>query len=191
MRNIILIGFMGAGKTTIGKLLAKERELVFVDTDERIEQEQGRKIPDIFAQEGELYFRDLETELLQRMQEDTYGSVVSVGGGMPVREQNRALLRSLGCVVYLSAGKQTILERVKKDGSRPMLEGGSLEERVERLMREREGYYRQAAHIDVRTDGRSIRQVLQIIGQETRKYGAVLQQFQDGKKQTVVSEEKR
>lgn len=191
MKNIILIGFMGAGKTTIGKLLAKDRELVFVDTDERIEQEQGRKIPDIFAQEGELYFRDLETELLQRMQEDTYGSVVSVGGGMPVREQNRALLRSLGCVVYLSAGKQTILERVKKDGSRPMLEGGSLEERVERLMREREGYYRQAAHIDVRTDGRSIRQVLQIIGQETRKYGAVLQQFQDGKKQTVVSEEKR
>ena len=191
MKNIILIGFMGAGKTTIGKLLAKDRELVFVDTDERIEQEQGRKIPDIFAQEGELYFRDLETELLQRMQEDTYGSVVSVGGGMPVREQNRALLRSLGCVVYLSAGKQTILERVKKDGSRPMLEGGSLEERVERLMKEREGDYRQAAHIDVRTDGRSIRQVLQIIGQETRKYGAVLQQFQDGKKQTVVSEEKR
>ena len=181
MKNIILIGFMGAGKTTIGKLLAKETELAFVDTDERIEQEQGQKIPDIFAQEGELYFRDLETELLQRMQEDTYGSVVSVGGGMPVREQNRALLRSLGCVVYLSAGKQTILERVKKDGSRPMLEGGSLEERVERLMREREGYYRQAAHIDVRTDGRSIRQVLQIISQETRKYGVVLQQFHDGK----------
>ena len=79
MKNIILIGFMGAGKTTIGKLLAKETELAFVDTDERIEQEQGQKIPDIFAQEGELYFRDLETELLQRMQEDTYGSVVSVG----------------------------------------------------------------------------------------------------------------
>lgn len=185
MKNIILIGFMGAGKTTIGKLLAKETELVFVDTDERIEQEQGRKIPDIFAQEGELFFRDLETELLQRMQKDTYGSVVSVGGGMPVREQNRALLRGLGCVVYLSAGKQTILERVKKDGSRPMLEGGSLEERVERLMREREGYYRQAAHIDVRTDGRSIRQVLQIIGQETRKYGVVLQQFHDGKSKQV------
>ena len=106
-------------------------------------------------------------------------------GGMPVREQNRALLRSLGCVVYLSAGKQTILERVKKDGSRPMLEGGSLEERVERLMREREGYYRQAAHIDVRTDGRSIRQVLQIISQETRKYGVVLQQSHDGKSKQV------
>lgn len=171
MRNIILIGFMGAGKTTVGKLLAKERELAFVDTDERIEREQGRKIPDIFARDGEAYFRDLETELLQKMQEDTYGSVISVGGGMPVREQNRTLLRSLGCVIYLSAAKETILERVKRDGSRPMLEGGSLEERVERLMRERESFYRQAAHIDVRTDGRSVRQVLQIIGQETRKYG--------------------
>ncbi len=171
MKNYILIGFMGAGKTTVGKLLAKEKGMQFVDTDERIVSEQGRKIPDIFAEDGEAYFRDLETELLKRMQEDTCHAVISVGGGMPVRKQNRELLRSLGCVIYLSASKQTILERVKNDGSRPMLNGGDLEERVEQLMKEREALYRQAAHIDVRTDGRSIRHVLQIIGQETRRFG--------------------
>lgn len=171
MKNYILIGFMGAGKTTVGKFLAKEKGMRFVDTDERIVSEQGREIPDIFAEDGEAYFRDLETELLKRMQEDTCHAVISVGGGMPVRKQNRELLRSLGCVIYLSASKQTILERVKNDGSRPMLSGGDLEARVEQLMKEREALYRQAAHIDVKTDGRTVRHVLQIIGRETRRFG--------------------
>ncbi len=171
MKNLILIGFMGAGKTTVGKLLAREKEMLFVDTDERIVSEQGREIPDLFSEKGEEDFRDLETDLLERMLEDTDQAVISVGGGMPVRERNRKLLRSLGLVVYLSATRQTILERVKNDGSRPMLSGGDLERKVEQLMREREALYRQTAHIDVRTDGRSVRQVLKIIGQETRKFG--------------------
>ena len=171
MENIILIGFMGAGKTTVGRLLSRERKMQFVDTDDRIAMEQGRKIPDIFAQDGEPYFRDLETELLRRMQEDTRQSVISVGGGMPVREENRKLLRALGCVIYLSATKETILERVRNDGSRPMLSGGDLKQRVEQLMREREALYRRAAHMEVRTDGRSVRHVIQIIGQEMRKFG--------------------
>lgn len=170
MNNIILIGFMGAGKTTVGKLLAKENGMKFVDTDERIVAEQGRSIPDIFAEEGEPYFRDLETELLSRMQKDTRQAVISVGGGMPVREENRKLLRNLGCVIYLSATKQSILGRVRNDGSRPMLNGENLEARVEKLMREREALYRQAAHLDIRTDERSVYQVLQIIQQETRRF---------------------
>ena len=170
MKKLILIGIMGAGKTTIGKLLAKGKNMSFVDTDERIVLEQGRTIPDIFAEYGEPYFRDLETDLLRRMQEDTTDSVISVGGGMPVREENRALLRELGCVIYLSASKQTILERVRNDGSRPMLNGDDLEARVEQLMKARESLYRQAAHVDVRTDGRSIHQVMQILDQETRRF---------------------
>ncbi len=171
MKNYILIGFMGAGKTTVGKLLAKEKGMDFVDTDERIVSEQNRDIPDIFAEDGEAHFRDLETDLLRRMQEDTEHAVVSVGGGMPVRPENRELLRSLGCVVYLSAEKQTILGRVQNDGSRPMLNGNDLETRVGQLMRERESLYRQAAHVTVRTDGRSLHQVLRIIDQETRRFG--------------------
>ena len=170
MNNIILIGFMGAGKTTAGKLLAQESGMDFVDTDDRITAWQGRSIPDMFAEHGEGFLRDLETELLKMMQEDTSHAVISVGGGMPVRAENRELLRSLGCVVYLTAEKETILGRVKSDGSRPMLAGDSLERRVERLMEERENCYRQAAHLCVRTDRRSVRQVVQIIRQETRRY---------------------
>lgn len=170
MNNIILIGFMGAGKTTVGKLLAKECGMRFADTDDRIVSEQRMSIPDIFSRYGEGYFRDLETELLRTMQSDTENSVISVGGGMPVREENRELLRSLGCVVYLSATKKTILGRVKGDGSRPMLNGDDLESRVERLMQEREALYRQAAHLDIRTDGRGVYQVAQVIRQETRRF---------------------
>ncbi len=171
MKKIILIGFMGAGKTTVGKLLSREKGMQFVDTDERIVKEQGRAIPDLFAQEGEPYFRRLETDLLKRMQEDISPCVISAGGGMPVREENRRLLRELGCVIYLTAAKETILERIKNDGSRPMLKGGDLKQKVEQLMREREALYRQAAHIEVRTDGRSVRHVVQIIEQETRRFG--------------------
>ncbi|MBS6396609.1 MAG: shikimate kinase [Clostridiales bacterium] len=169
-KNLILIGFMGAGKTTVGGFLAREKGMQFVDTDERIVSEQGRSIPDIFAEEGEAYFRDLETDLLRRMQEDTRNAVISVGGGMPVREENRELLRSLGCVIYLSATRETILGRVRSDGSRPMLEGGSLEARVDKLMQEREALYKQAAHLDIKTDGRSVYQVAQVIMQETRRF---------------------
>ncbi len=170
MKNIILIGFMGAGKTTVGKLLARERGMKFIDTDERIEAEQEKSIPDLFAEYGEPYFRDLETGLLKKMQDDTSGAVISVGGGMPVRKENRTLLRNLGCVVYLSATKETILKRVKGDGSRPMLNGEDLEARVEKLMQDREALYRQAAHLDIRTDRRSVYQVLQIIDQEMRRF---------------------
>ncbi|MDO4262282.1 MAG: shikimate kinase [Eubacteriales bacterium] len=169
MENVILIGFMGAGKTTVGKLLAKELQMSFLDTDERIEVEQGRSIPEIFATDGEQCFRDLETELLKKMQEDTKNSVISVGGGLPVREENRELLRKLGTVIYLSASKETILSRVKNDGTRPMLNSDDLEARVEKLMHDRERLYKAAAHLDIRTDERSVARVLQIIRQELFK----------------------
>jgi shikimate kinase len=101
---------------------------------------------------------------------DTHQSVISVGGGMPVREENRRLLRQLGCVVYLVTSKETILGRVKGDGSRPLLKGVDLEAKVDRLMEEREDLYRQAAHLEIQTDGRSVRKVAQIIWQETHRF---------------------
>jgi shikimate kinase len=170
MDNLILIGFMGAGKTTVGRTLARTRHMTFLDTDDRIVQEQGRSISDIFEKDGEPFFRDLETELLTRMLTDTHQSVISVGGGMPVREENRRLLRQLGCVVYLVTSKKTILGRVKGDGSRPLLKGVDLEAKVDRLMEEREDLYRQAAHLEIQTDGRSVRKVAQIIWQETHRF---------------------
>lgn len=155
MKNFVLMGFMGAGKTTVGKELAKATDCEFIDTDERIEMEQGRKISAIFSTEGESAFRDMETDLLKRLQEQKEGFVLSIGGGMPVREENRALLRNLGTVVYLKTSKEEIIRRLSGDTNRPLLQGGALEEKVTSLMNAREQIYMETAHKDVLTDGKT------------------------------------
>jgi shikimate kinase len=163
MKNIVLMGFMGAGKTTIGKKLAKALEYEFIDTDEWIEKEQGRKISNIFAEDGEVVFRDMETDLLKRLQNSEEKFVLSVGGGMPVREENRALLRNLGIVIYLKTSKEEIIRRVSGDKNRPLLQGGDLEEKVTKLMNAREQIYVETAHVEVITDGKNPLEVIEEI----------------------------
>lgn len=163
MKNIVLMGFMGAGKTTVGKCLAKALSCEFIDTDERIEKEQGRKISDIFEEDGEQAFRDMETDLLKRLQDSEEDFVLSIGGGMPVREENRALLRSIGTVIYLRTSKKEIIRRVSGDTNRPLLQGGSLEEKVTSLMNAREGIYIETAHVEVVTDGKYPKKVVEEI----------------------------
>ena len=163
MKNIVLMGFMGAGKTTIGKKLAKALEYEFIDTDEWIEKEQGRKISNIFAEDGEVVFRDMETDLLRRLQNSEEKFVLSVGGGMPVREENRALLRNLGIVIYLKTSKEEIIRRVSGDKNRPLLQDGDLEEKVTSLMNAREQIYVETAHVDVITDGKTPSKVVENI----------------------------
>ena len=163
MKNIVLMGFMGAGKTTIGKKLAKALEYEFIDTDEWIEKEQGRKISNIFAEDGEVVFRDMETDLLKRLQNSEEKFVLSVGGGMPVREENRALLRNLGIVIYLKTSKEEIIRRVSGDKNRPLLQGGDLEEKVTKLMNARERIYVETAHVEVITDGKTPSKVVENI----------------------------
>ena len=163
MKNIILMGFMGAGKTTIGKKLSKALNWEFIDTDAYIEEEQGRKISDIFAEDGELAFRDMETDLLKHLQNGENQFVLSIGGGMPVREENRALLRNLGTVIYLKTSKEEIIRRVSGDKNRPLLQGGDLEEKVTNLMNARECIYIETAHVEIVTDGKTPEQVVKEI----------------------------
>ena len=163
MKNIVLMGFMGAGKTTIGKKLAKALEYEFIDTDEWIEKEKGRKISDIFAEDGEAVFRDMETDLLKRLQGSEEKFVLSIGGGMPVREQNRALLRNLGIVIYLKTSKEEIIRRVSGNKNRPLLQGGDLEEKVTNLMNAREQIYVETAHVEVITDEKNPLEVIEEI----------------------------
>ncbi|MBQ5675506.1 MAG: shikimate kinase [Lachnospiraceae bacterium] len=163
MKNIILMGFMGAGKTTIGKKLSKALNWEFIDTDAYIEEEQRRKISDIFAEDGEMAFRDMETDLLKRLQNGENQFVLSIGGGMPVREENRALLRNLGTVIYLKTSKEEIIRRVSGDKNRPLLQGGDLEEKVTNLMNARECIYIETAHVEIVTDGKTPEQVVEEI----------------------------
>ena len=156
-RNIILIGFMGSGKTAVGRQLAKELDIPLMDTDEEIERQAGISISQIFSRFGEGAFRDMETNLLKELQKQQLGSgermVISVGGGMSEREENRALMKQLGDVVYLQAEIGTLVMRLAGDTTRPKLQGQDLETVIKNLMARRESCYLDASDIQVRTDG--------------------------------------
>lgn len=154
-KNIVLIGFMGSGKTSVGEKLSRVLQLDFMDTDLLLEEEFGCSISDFFAREGEDAFRKKETALLRRLAGDLKGTVLATGGGMPLRPENAALLKQIGKVFYLKASKETTLERLRGDTTRPLLAGDGLEEKVGRLLGERRPIYTAAADHVIETDGKS------------------------------------
>lgn len=146
MKNVVLIGFMGTGKTSTGKMLAARLGAAFIDMDQKIEEEAGMSIPEMFAQKGEAYFREREHELVQRLATRCH-AVISTGGGTVKNPENIALLRKGGVIVCLSANVDTVLERTSRYGTRPVLDGedhGDRRQAVEKLMEERRGLYKQA-----------------------------------------------
>ncbi len=154
-RNIILEGFMGSGKTTVSEILADRLDLDILDTDKAIEETEGRSISSIFEEEGEEAFRDMETELLQTIVADHWRDmVISLGGGLPVREENRRLLSQAGKVIYLKASPETVYERVKGDTTRPLLQTMDPLSKIKELQSARSDFYEQAADIIVDTDGK-------------------------------------
>ena len=121
-RNIVLIGFMGSGKTTLGLKLSYLLRMPVEDTDKMIERQEGRSISEIFADDGEAYFRELETEILRKCGSRKYEYILSVGGGTPVNLVNRPLLHQCGTVVYLRVSPEVVYERLKNDTTRPLLQ---------------------------------------------------------------------
>lgn len=163
--NLILIGFMGCGKSTVGKKLASAFDYEFLDTDEMIEEQQGKTISDIFAEEGEEAFRKMETELILQLKREAKKKVIATGGGMPMREENRKLLREVGTVVFLEAKLETILERLKNDTARPLAAGEDKERRLRPLYEKRYPLYQTAAEVVVDTEGKSFYAIIQELEQ--------------------------
>lgn len=153
-KHIILIGFMGAGKTTIGQTLARRLNRPLFDTDQLIEEQAGMSVSRIFEKYGEEEFRRLETETIRSMIFVEEDWVLSVGGGLPLREENRRLLKQAGTVVYLRVRSGTVLERLKGDTTRPLLQGGDVKAKVEKLLSYRSPIYEEAAHVTVDVDGK-------------------------------------
>lgn len=158
--NIILIGYMGSGKSTIAKELHKKTGMEVIDTDEEIVREQGRSINEIFQTDGETAFRELETALLRRLSEKTSAYILSTGGGMPVREENRTILKNLGTVFFLKADADTIFERVKEDTQRPLLKGTDQLAKIAGMLEERTMIYEWAADYVTKTDGKTVEEVV-------------------------------
>ena len=160
MGNVILTGFMGSGKTTVGLRLSYRLRQTVIDTDKEIEREEKRAVSDIFATDGEAYFRDRETDCLRKLLNSSCNQIISVGGGLPMREENRKLLHELGQVFYLRAKAETIYERVKSDTTRPLLQVEDPMAKIRMLIEERDPYYKEAADVVIDVDGKGFEQIL-------------------------------
>ena len=162
MQNLILIGPMGCGKTTVGKQLAKRARLDFVDSDHMIEDRCGVSISTIFDIEGEEGFRKRETKMLTELCGRS-GIVLATGGGAIATEENRILLRKSGFVVYLKTTIETQLARTQKNQNRPLLENVDIESKITQLMEERGSLYEQEADLIVMSGDRIVSKVVEEI----------------------------
>ena len=161
-KNIFLIGFMGAGKSTIARCLHSHHGMEWLEMDKEIEKSEGMPISEIFRRKGEEYFRELETGLLLSL-ESRSNTVVSCGGGVPLRSCNVEAMKRSGIVVFLTAWPETILERVKDSHDRPLLEGHKDVEYIAGLLSKRLERYQAAADVQIATDGRRTAEIAEEI----------------------------
>lgn len=161
MRNIILTGFMGSGKTEVGKMLAQRLGYTFIDTDKLVEEQEGKSISDIFREDGEPYFRDIEALILKDLS-GLEGHVISTGGGIVTREDNILNLKKTGLVIWLKASPETIFKRVSSETNRPMLKVDNPLEQIKKLLSMREQFYSRA-DLSIDTDGLEVDEVVDII----------------------------
>jgi shikimate kinase len=168
--NIYLIGLMGAGKTTIGRQLAKALHLPFYDSDKAIEEQTGVDIPTIFEYEGEEGFRAREQNMIEELTQIN-GIVLATGGGAILRAANRKALTENGFVVYLQCSVDKILQRTKRDTQRPLLNTENPRARIEKLFVEREPDYLSCADFKIETSSMQSKAVVQnILNEYTSRY---------------------
>jgi shikimate kinase len=164
--NLALIGFMGTGKTSVGRLVAEQLHFQYLDTDETIQMHTNRSIADIFSKDGEPAFRSLEKKLVEELAAHTK-TVISTGGGLPAHSANLDSLKTHALVVCLWASPEKIWERVKNQSHRPLLHDADPQKKIRELLVAREPFYRQA-DVLVNTDIRSVREVVQQVVHQFR-----------------------
>lgn len=158
MANIVLIGFMGTGKTTVSEQLGCMYKMEIVDMDEVISEREGISIPEIFSNHGEEYFRKLEADLLIELQEKN-NIIISCGGGTAMKDENVQQMKKNGKVFLLTATPETIYERVKNNDDRPILKGRNNVEYISELMEMRWPKYEKAADVIIETDHKSVEEI--------------------------------
>ena len=167
--NLILVGMMGSGKTTMGKTLARHLDKTFVDSDEEIQKRTGVTIPHIFDVEGEAGFRQRETAVIC----DLVGReniVLATGGGAVLADQNRAMLKRSGIVVYLRASVQDLWQRTRHDRNRPLLQMEDPRAKLNELFQQRDPLYREAADIVIQSGKQSVHSMLLHLADEIEAY---------------------
>ena len=180
MGNVILTGFMGCGKSSVAIKLSYRLKKAMIDTDKLIEKKQGKTISRIFEEDGEEVFRQLETETLRNLKNSSKNEIISVGGGTPMREENRALMKEMGTVVYLRVSPETVYERVKNDHKRPLLQCEDPLQRISELLEKRGPLYEEGAHVIIDADHKNFGQILFEIERAVRKREMELRGAREG-----------
>jgi shikimate kinase len=160
--NFVLVGFMGSGKSSVGREIARRRHMQFLDTDSIIRQKYSKSISEIFATVGELTFRAEETRCLEGLQ-SRERIVLATGGGIVSRAQNRSLIKSLGIVIWLTASEEMIWDRVSRNNSRPMLQTSDPRTTIRQLLTERGPFYHEVSNVTVETTGLSHCEVADLV----------------------------
>ncbi len=158
-RNIYLIGLMGSGKTTLGKILSKKLDKIFYDSDQVIEEKLGVDVPMIFEYEGEEGFREREKDILKVLVSKK-NIVLATGGGIILSKSNRDLLSENGIVIYLKSNQKDLILRMKKDKTRPLLKNGNIELIIKKLCKQREPLYEEIADFEIITKNKRIHEVV-------------------------------
>lgn len=167
--NIVLIGFMGSGKSSIGRLIASKLRYRFVDTDQLVVSGTGMEISELFRLHGEAHFRDEERRALESLKNETR-HVIATGGGIVTRLENRPALLELGFVVWLSANEDTIFERISRNTKRPLLQTPNPRETIANLLAERMPLYKSVAHFTIDTSTQSHNAIAEAVIAEGRRF---------------------
>ena len=163
--RIFLIGMMGSGKSSIGELLSKSLNLKFVDVDQVIQKEEGQTINGIFKKKGETYFREIESITLKKIKDS---AIVSCGGGIIKKENNRKFLKKSGITFYLKAKVETLEKRLINDKERPLIDKSDLKKSLEKIYYERKNLYKNCANFTIQTDETSLSDICDLIKEKLK-----------------------
>ena len=170
MNHIVIIGFMGSGKTRVGKRLSGDLGLPFVDIDRAITKKMDMSVKDIFQRFGEPYFRALETLAVKALIDDKERKVISLGSGLQIQEQNEKYLKNLGTIIYLKGSAETLKKRLEGNSTSPFLEGENRDEKIKKLLKQRDPVYARFADIQVVTGVKPFDGLIQEIEEKLEAY---------------------
>ena len=170
MNHIVIIGFMGSGKTKVGKRLAKDFNLPFIDVDRIVSKKMNLTMKEIFERFGEPFYRALETTVIKALIDDPEQKVISLGAGLPMQEQNAKYIKKLGTVVYLKGSYATLKKRLENSSNNPLIEGEDKEDKIKKLLKQRDPVYAKFADVEMVTGDKPFEELIAQLEEKLKTY---------------------
>lgn len=170
MNHIVIIGFMGSGKTRVGKRLSQDLGVPFVDVDRMVTAKMNMSMKEIFQRFGEPFYRALETMAIKELAGDRERKVISLGSGVPLLEQNQKYLKELGTVIYIKGSYETLRKRLENSGSNPFLDEDDQGEKLKKLIKQRDAVYAKFKDIEVVTGVKPFEELISEIEEKLKSF---------------------